>query len=91
MKGVGEEGSGNGGKRAMSKFLLGVVVGILISFLFIWFGGGKTVKKIGENLSETGKKMEVMEEKIKKEKDEVWDGIKKRFLKEEREIQKKSQ
>lgn len=75
----------------MRKFLLGVVVGILISFLFIWFGGGKTVKKIGENLSETGKKMEVMEEKIKKEKDEVWDGIKKKFLKDEKEIQKKSQ
>ena len=91
MRTVGEERRGDGGKRAMRKFLLGVIVGILISFLFIWFGGGKTVKKIGENLSETGKKMEVMEEKIKKEKDEVWDGIKKRFFKEEREIQKKSQ
>ena len=75
----------------MRKFLLGVVVGILISFLFIWFGGGKTVKKIGENLSETGKKMKVMEEKIKKEKDEVWNGIKKKFLKDEKETQKKSQ
>lgn len=75
----------------MRNFLLGVVIGILISFLFIWFGGGKTVKKIGENLSETGKKMEVMEEKIKKEKNEVWDGIKKKFLKDEKEIQKKSQ
>lgn len=75
----------------MRNFLLGVVIGVLISFLFIWFGGGKTVKKIGENLSETGKKMEVMEEKIKKEKDEVWDGIKKKFLKDEKEIQKKSQ
>lgn len=75
----------------MRNFLLGVVIGVLISFLFIWFGGGKTVKKIGENLSETGKKMEVMEEKIKKEKNEVWDGIKKKFLKDEKEIQKKSQ
>lgn len=75
----------------MRNFLLGVVIGILISFLFIWFGGGKTVKKVGENLSETGKKMEVMEEKIKKEKNEVWDGIKKKFLKDEKEIQKKSQ
>ena len=91
MRAVGEERRGDGGKRAMRKFLLGVIVGILISFLFIWFSGGNTVKKIGEHLSETGKKMEVMEEKIKKEKDEVWDGIKKRFFKEEREIQKKSQ
>lgn len=75
----------------MRNFLMGVIVGILIFFFFIWFGGGKTVKKIGEDLSETGKKMEVMEEKIKKEKDEVWDGIKKKFLKEEKEIKRKAQ
>jgi hypothetical protein len=75
----------------MRNFLVGVVVGILVFLFFIWFGGGKTVKKIGEDLSETGKKMEVMEEKIKKEKDEVWDGIKKKFLKEEKGVQKKSQ
>ncbi len=75
----------------MRNFLMGVIAGILILFFFIWFGGGKTVKKIGEDLSETGKKMEVMEEKIKKEKDQVWDGIKKKFLKDEKEIQKKSQ
>jgi hypothetical protein len=35
--------------------------------------------------------MEVMEEKIKKEKDEVWDGVKKKFFKEEKEIQKRRQ
>jgi hypothetical protein len=75
----------------MRNFLVGVLVGILIFFFFIWLGGGKTVKKIGEDLSETGKKMEVMEEKIKKEKDEVWNGVKKKFLKEEKQIQKKSQ
>jgi hypothetical protein len=79
----------------MMKFLLGVVVGILLFFFFVWFGGGKSVKKIGEGLHETGKRMEVMEETIKKEKDEVWiemkDGVKKKILKEERGIQKKSQ
>jgi hypothetical protein len=75
----------------MRNFLMGVIAGILIFFFFMWFGGGKTVKKIGEDLSETGKKMEVMEEKIKKEKDEVWDGVKKKFFKEEKETQKKSQ
>ena len=75
----------------MRNFLMGVMVGILIILFFIWFGGGKTVKKIGEDLSETGKKMEVLEEKIKKEKDEVWNGVKKKFLKEEKEIQKKRQ
>ena len=75
----------------MRNFLAGVIVGILIFFFFIWFGGGKTVKKIGEDLSETGKKMEVMEEKIKKETDEMWNGIKKGLFKEQREIKKKSQ
>jgi len=75
----------------MRNFLMGVIAGILIFFFFIWFGGGKTVKKIGEDLSETGKKMEVMEDKIKKEKDEVWKGVKKKFFKEEKEIPQKRQ
>ena len=79
----------------MVKFLLGVLVGILIFFFFVWFGGGKSVKKIGEGLSETGKRIEVMEETIKKEKDEAWSGVKsgvkKKILKEEKETQKKSE
>jgi hypothetical protein len=87
--------SEKGGRRAMIKFLTGVVVGILIFFLFLYFGGGKTMKKVGEGLTDTGKKMEVMEEMIKKEKDEVWGGVKsglkKKILKEEKEAPKKSQ
>ena len=79
----------------MVKFLLGVLVGILIFFFFVWFGGGKSVKKIGEGLSETGKRIEVLEETIKKEKDEVWgemkSGVKKKILKEEKGAQKKGQ
>jgi hypothetical protein len=75
----------------MTKFFWGVLIGILIFFFFVWFGGGKSVKKVGEGLSETGKKMEVMEEKIKKEKDEVWNGLKKKFFKEEKEIPPKRQ
>jgi hypothetical protein len=86
-----KRGRRNGGWRDMRNFLVGVIVGILLFLFFIWFGGGKTVKKIGEDLSETGKKMEVMEEKIRKEKDEVWNGVKKKFFKEEKEIQKKGQ
>jgi hypothetical protein len=66
----------------MIKFLVGVIVGILILFLFIFFGGGAGVKKIGEGLTDTGKKMEVMEEMIKKEKDDVLKGAKKKILKE---------
>ena len=74
----------------MIRFLLGLIVGILIFFLFVWFGGGKTVKKVGEGLIDTGKRMEVLEETIKKEKEEVGKGMKK-ILKEEKEVPKKSQ
>lgn len=74
----------------MIRFLLGLIIGILICFLFVWFGGGKTVKKVGEGLIDTGKRMEVLEETIKKEKEEVGKGMKK-ILKEEKEVPKKSQ
>jgi hypothetical protein len=66
----------------MIKFIVGVIVGILIFFLFVFFGGGKGVKKLGEGLTDTGKKMEVMEEMIKKEKDDVLKDTKKKILKE---------
>ena len=66
----------------MGRFLLGVIVGILIFFFFLWFGGGKAVKKVGEGLTDTGKRMEVMEETIRKEKEEVGKGIQKKFFKE---------
>ena len=75
----------------MIKFILGVIVGILIFALVVFFGGGKGVKKIGEGLVDTGKKMEVMEEVIKKEKDETLKGVKKKILKEEKETRKGSQ
>jgi len=70
---------------------MGLIVGILIFFFFIYFGGGKTVKKVGEGLTDSGKKMEVMEEMIKKEKGEVEKDVKKKIFKEEREVPKKSQ
>jgi hypothetical protein len=80
---------GKGGERTMIKFLMGVVVGILIFFLFIYFGGSKTMKKVGEGLTDTGKKMEVMEEMIKKEKGEVEKDVKKKIFKEERDATKR--
>jgi len=75
----------------MIKFLMGVIVGILILFFFLYFGGCKTVKKVGEGLTDTGKKMEVMEEMIKKEKGEVEKDVKKKIFKEERDVTKKVQ
>ena len=75
----------------MIKFLCGVIVGILIFFFFLYFGGGRTVIKIGEGLTDTGQKMEALEETIKKEKEGLGSGIKKKFFKEEREPSRKTQ
>ena len=65
----------------MMRFLLGVIVGILICLLFLYFGGGATVKKIGEGLADTGKKMQTVEELMKKETDDTLKGIKKKIIK----------
>jgi len=75
----------------MIKFLLGVVVGIVLCLLFLYFGGAKTVKKVGENLVDTGKKMEVMEETLRKEKESLWTGSQKKPAREEKEAPKKPQ
>jgi hypothetical protein len=75
----------------MIKFLFGVIVGILIFFFFLYFGGGKSVKKVGEEITNTGKRMEVLEETIRKGKEEVEKGIKKKFFKEEKAVPKKDQ
>ena len=75
----------------MIKFLFGVIVGILIFFFFLYFGGGRSIKKIGEGLTDTGKRMEVIEEVIRKEKEDVTKGIEKRFFKEEKAVPKKGQ
>ena len=77
----------------MIKFLLGVIVGILIFFFFVYFGGGKALKKVGYGLTDTGKRMEVMEEMIKKKKGEVEKevekDVKKRVFKEDKDATKK--
>jgi len=75
----------------MIKFLFGVIVGILIFFFFLYFGGGRSIKKIGEGLTDTGKRMEVIEEVIRKEKEDVTKGIEKRFFKEEKAVPRKGQ
>jgi len=75
----------------MIRFLLGVIVGILLFFFFVYLGGGKAVKKMGEGLTDTGKRMEVIEEMIKKEKEEVGKDIKKKIIKEDKEFPKKCQ
>jgi hypothetical protein len=76
--------------KAMIKFLWGVVIGILIFFFFLYFGGGKSVKKVGEDLTVTGRKMEALEEFIRKGKEDVGKEVKK-FFKEEKAVPKKDQ
>jgi uncharacterized protein YoxC len=75
----------------MMKFIMGVIVGILIFFFFIYFGGSKTVKKVGEGLTDTGKIMEVIEQMVKKEKREVEKDVKKKILKEDKGATKKTE
>jgi len=79
----------------MIKFLIGVLIGILIFFFFVYFGGGKTLKKVGHGLTESGKKIEVMEEMIKKKKGEVEKDVekdvKKRIIKEDKDVAKKTE
>ena len=75
----------------MIKFMVGVVVGILVCLLFMYFGGGTTVKKIGEGLADTGQKMEAVEELMKKETDDTLKGIKKKILKDGKSSQKSAQ
>ncbi len=66
----------------MIKFILGVVVGLLLFFAFVFFGGGRGVTRVGEGLIDTGKRMEVMEEMIKKGKDDTLKGVKKKIIRE---------
>ena len=66
----------------MIKFVLGVIVGIVLFLFFLYFGGGTTVKKLGEGLSDTGKKMEALEGVMKKEADETLKGVKQKIFEE---------
>jgi len=75
----------------MIKFVLGVIVGIVLCLFFLYFGGGTTVKKIGEGLSDTGKKMEALEGVMKKEADETLKGVKQKIFKEEKNPSKATQ
>ena len=75
----------------MIRFVLGVIVGIVLCLFFLYFGGGTTVKKIGEGLSDTGKKMEALEGVMKKEADKTLEGVKQKIYKEGKESSKSTQ
>jgi hypothetical protein len=75
----------------MIRFLFGVIVGVILCFLFLYFGGGRTVKKVGEGLIDTGKKMEALESEVKRGKEDPGDINKKKHSKEERESPRRGQ
>ena len=75
----------------MIKFVLGVIVGIVLCLFFLYFGGGTTVKKIGEGLSDTGKKMEALEGVMKKEADETLKGVKQKIFEKGKDSSKTTQ
>ena len=75
----------------MIKFVLGVIVGVVLFLFFLYFGGGTTVKKIGEGLSDTGKKMEALEGVMKKEADETLKGVKQKIFNEGKDSSKTTQ
>jgi hypothetical protein len=75
----------------MIRFVLGVIVGVVLFLFFLYFGGGTTVKKIGDGLSDTGKKMEALEGVMKKEADETLKGVKQKIFKEEKKPSKATQ
>lgn len=49
----------------MKKFLLGIAIGIILIFIFIYFGGGSTLKSLGERTIELGDKIELYEKSLK--------------------------
>lgn len=75
----------------MIKFILGVIVGIVLFLFFLYFGGGTTVKKLGEGLSDTGKKMEALEGVMKKEAGETLKGVKQKIFEKEKDSSKATQ
>ena len=55
----------------MKRFLLGLVVGVILSFLFIYLGGGEALRFIGEKTQRAGEKIKVYERAIREKIDEI--------------------
>ena len=49
----------------MRKFLLGFMVGIILSFLFIYFGGGEILKVLGQKAIDAGERIKIYEKAFK--------------------------
>lgn len=49
----------------MRLFLLGLLVGIILAFLFMWTGGGEFLKLMGAKAVKLGEQMERYERAVK--------------------------
>jgi hypothetical protein len=49
----------------MKKFILGIIIGILLIFLFTYLGGGSALKTLGKKTIEVGERVEVYEQALK--------------------------
>jgi ABC-type arginine transport system permease subunit len=59
----------------MKNFLLGIVIGIIVIILFIYFGGGRALKSLGMMTTDLGERIETVEKSLK---DTTQDLIKKK-------------
>lgn len=53
------------GERKMKKFLLGVLIGSIVLFAFVYLGGARYVKIFGTKTEEAGGKLEHVEKEMK--------------------------
>ncbi|MBN1254311.1 MAG: hypothetical protein JXA50_03475 [Deltaproteobacteria bacterium] len=49
----------------MKKFILGIVIGIVLIFLFTYLGGGTVLQTIGQKTIDVGERIEVYEKALK--------------------------
>ena len=55
-----------GSEDEMRSFLLGVLVGMILAFVFIYVGGGKLLKEVGSKAVQLGEQLEGYERAVKK-------------------------
>ena len=69
----------------MKKFILGIIIGILLIFLFTYLGGGAALQTLGKKTIEVGERVEVYEKALK----DATQGLLKKTKEAEKDIQKK--
>ncbi len=53
----------------MLRILLGIIIGIFLTLLFIYSGGGDIIKRIGKDVQHIGTKSNELEKDVKKAKE----------------------